>query len=124
MVDDVISDTVIKGTAVVSGVRYAKAVWISPRPELPQAGEVIEEAQRATEVERFETAAHAVAERLLDRASRAEGEAAGVLKATAGMVKDRGWQKTVKKGIQGGHPADYAVVAATTAGRPRPAGVP
>lgn len=114
MVDDVISDTVIKGTAVVSGVRYAKAVWISPRPELPQAGEVIEEAQRATEVERFETAAHAVAERLLDRASRAEGEAAGVLKATAGMVKDRGWQKTVKKGIQGGHPADYAVVAATT----------
>lgn len=107
-------DTVIKGTAVVPGVRYAKAVWISPRPELPQAGEVVDEAQREAELERFITAADAVAARLLDRSSKAQGAAAEVLKATAGMVSDRGWRKAVRKGIQGGHPAEYAVVAATT----------
>ncbi|PSA69550.1 hypothetical protein BT092_11985, partial [Corynebacterium diphtheriae] len=44
----------------------------------------------------------------------AEGAASEVLKATAGMVKARGWQKAVKKGIQGGHPAEYAVVAAVS----------
>ncbi|MCQ9342462.1 phosphoenolpyruvate--protein phosphotransferase [Corynebacterium kozikiae] len=112
--NNVTSDTTIKGTAVVSGVRYAKAVWISPRPELPQAGEVIDESQREAELERFTTAAEAVADRLEKRSASAEGAAAEVLKATAGMVRDRGWLKAVKKGIQGGHPADYAVVAATT----------
>ncbi|MCQ9351548.1 phosphoenolpyruvate--protein phosphotransferase [Corynebacterium sp. 153RC1] len=112
--NNVTSDTTIKGTAVVSGVRYAKAVWISPRPELPQAGEVIDESQREAELERFTTAAEAVAARLEKRSASAEGAAAEVLKATAGMVRDRGWLKAVKKGIQGGHPADYAVVAATT----------
>lgn len=112
--DNVTIDTVIKGTAVVPGVRYAQAVWISPRPELPQAGDVVAEDQREAEIVRFEQAASAVAERLLERSSQAQGNAAGVLKATAGMVKDRGWQKAVKKGIQGGHPAEYAVVAATT----------
>lgn len=104
----------MKGTAVVSGVRYAKAVWISPRPELPQAGEVVAEEEREAELERFVQAADAVAERLSQRSDAAEGAASEVLKATAGMVKDRGWRKAVKKGIQGGHPADYAVVAATT----------
>lgn len=112
--NNVATDTVFKGTGVVSGVRYAKAVWISPRPELPQAGEVIEESLREAEFERFTTAADVVAKRLLDRSQRAEGAASEVLKATAGMVNDRGWRKTVKKGTQGGHPAEYAVVAATT----------
>lgn len=108
------NDTVIKGTAVVSGVRYAKAVWISPRPELPQAGAVIEESQREAEEIRFNAAADTVAQRLKDRSTKAEGAASEVLKATAGMVNDRGWRKAVQKGIKGGHPADYAVVAATT----------
>lgn len=108
------TDTIIKGAGVVSGVRYAKAVWISPRPELPQAGEVVDEADRAQQLEKFVAAADAVAQRLLDRSEHAEGAASEVLKATAGMIKDRGWQKAVKKGIQGGHPAEYAVVAATT----------
>nr|WP_128992241.1 phosphoenolpyruvate--protein phosphotransferase [Corynebacterium ulcerans] len=112
--NNVATDTVFKGTGVVSGVRYAKAVWISPRPELPQAGEVIEESLREAEFERFTTAADVVAKRLLDRSQRAEGAASEVLKATAGMVNDRGWRKAVKKGTQGGHPAEYAVVAATT----------
>ncbi|WP_420921111.1 phosphoenolpyruvate--protein phosphotransferase [Corynebacterium diphtheriae] len=108
------TDTIIKGTGVVSGVRYAKAVWISPRPKLPQAGEVVDEADRAQQLDNFVAAADAVAQRLLDRSEHAEGAVSEVLKATAGMVKDRGWQKAVKKGIQGGHPAEYAVVAATT----------
>ncbi|GAA1472004.1 phosphoenolpyruvate--protein phosphotransferase [Corynebacterium felinum] len=114
MYSNVTNDTVIKGTAVVPGVRYAKAVWISPRPELPQAGEVIDEQAREAELERFTLAADTVASRLLNRSEKATGDAAAVLKATAGMVNDRGWRKTVKKGINGGHPAEYAVVAATT----------
>ncbi|OWM97076.1 phosphoenolpyruvate--protein phosphotransferase [Corynebacterium diphtheriae bv. mitis] len=112
--NNVMTDTIIKGTGVVSGVRYAKAVWISPRPKLPQAGEVVDEADRAQQLDNFVAAADAVAQRLLDRSEHAESAASEVLKATAGMVKDRGWQKAVKKGIQGGHPAEYAVVAATT----------
>src|SRR5699024_1059157 len=36
-----------------------------------------------------------------------------VLIATAGMAKDRGWHKAVKKNIAGGHNAEYAVVGAT-----------
>nr|WP_181999066.1 phosphoenolpyruvate--protein phosphotransferase [Corynebacterium diphtheriae] len=112
--NNVMTDTIIKGTGVVSGVRYAKAVWISPRPKLPQAGEVVDEADRAQQLDNFVAAADAVAQRLLDRSEHAEGAVSEVLKATAGMVKDRGWQKAVKKGIQGGHPAEYAVVAATT----------
>ncbi|MDO4928517.1 MAG: phosphoenolpyruvate--protein phosphotransferase [Corynebacterium sp.] len=107
-------DSVVKGTAVVPGVRYAKAVWISPRPELPQAGEVIAEDRREAEEQRFVEAANTVSDRLSARSEKAEGDAAEVLKATAGMVKDRGWRKAVVKGIKGGHPAEYAVVAATT----------
>lgn len=111
---DVTSDTSFKGTAVVPGVRYAKAVWISPRPKLPQAGNVIDEANRETELDRFNEAADIVAGRLLERSEQAKDAAAEVLKATAGMVNDRGWRKAVRKGITGGHPAEYAVVAATT----------
>lgn len=111
---DVTNDTSYKGTAVVPGVRYAKAVWISPRPKLPQAGQVVDEANREAELERFNEAADIVAGRLLERSSHAKDAAAEVLKATAGMVNDRGWRKAVRKGITGGHPAEYAVVAATT----------
>ncbi len=111
---DVTGDTNFAGTAVVPGVRYAKAVWISPRPKLPQAGKVVEEGQREAELERFVAAADVVAGRLLERSEHAKGAAAEVLKATAGMVSDRGWRKAVRKGISGGHPAEYAVVAATT----------
>ena len=111
---DVTSDTSYKGAPVVPGVRYAKAVWISPRPKLPQAGQVVDEASRDAELERFNEAADIVAGRLLERSSHAKDAAAEVLKATAGMVNDPGWRKAVRKGISGGHPAEYAVVAATT----------
>ena len=104
----------IKGTAVVPGIAYAEAVWIRPRPELPTAGPVVEEEKRDGEFERFSAAADTVAQRLTSRSESAEGAAKQVLSATAGMVKDRGWRKAVKKNIASGHPAEYAVVAATT----------
>lgn len=110
---DVSHGTVFKGTGVVGGIRYARAVWISSRPELPEAGAVIAEEGREHEQGRFDTAAEIVAERLLARSEVAGGAAAEVLKATAGMVNDRGWRKAVAKGIKQGHPAEYAVVAAT-----------
>lgn len=113
-VAEVSQDTALKGTGVVGGVRYAGAVWISPRPELPQAGEVVAEENREAELARFDAAAETVSARLLERSANAEGHAAEVLKATAGMVNDRGWRKAVNKGVKGGHPAEYAVVAATT----------
>lgn len=109
-----ISDsTIIKGTGVVAGIAYAPAIWVHPRPELPTAGATIADDAHDAEFERFTTAADAVAARLTARADTVEGAAAEVLRATAGMVTDRGWRRTVKKNITGGHPADYATVAAT-----------
>lgn len=107
-------DTVITGTGVVPGVRYAEAVWIRPRPALPTSGPVVEAGEREAEYERFTTAADTVAERLSSRSEVADGAAKEVLNATAGMVRDRGWRKAVNKNIKSGHPAEYAVVAATT----------
>lgn len=107
------TETTITGTGVVAGTAYAPAVWVHPRPELPQAGQTVAEDQRDAEYDRFVEAADAVAARLDERAANSKGQAAEVLVATAGMVRDRGWRKTVKKNIQVGHPADYAAVAAT-----------
>ncbi len=107
-------DTVITGTGVVPGVRYAEAVWIRPRPALPTSGPVVQAGEREAEYERFTTAADTVAERLSSRSEAADGAAKEVLNATAGMVRDRGWRKAVNKNIKSGHPAEYAVVAATT----------
>ena len=104
-------DTVITGTGVVPGVRYAEAVWIRPRPALPTSGPVVEAGEREAEYERFTTAADTVAERLSSRSEAADGAAKEVLNATAGMVRDRGWRKAVNKNIKSGHPAEYAVVA-------------
>ncbi|MFH0410732.1 phosphoenolpyruvate--protein phosphotransferase [Corynebacterium sp. L4756] len=103
----------INGTGVVAGVAFAPAVWVRPRPELPQPGEAISEEVRESEFERFTAAADVVAQRLTERSEAAEGHAQEVLTATAGMVKDRGWHKAVKKNIFSGHNAEYSVVGAT-----------
>ena len=107
------SPSTIKGTGVVAGVAYAEAVWVRPRPELPTAGETIAEENRDAEYDRFLEAVDIVASRLEQRAAGADGQAAEVLTATAGMVKDRGWHKAVRKGIRGGKNAEYATVGAT-----------
>ncbi|AJK69069.1 Phosphoenolpyruvate-protein phosphotransferase [Corynebacterium marinum DSM 44953] len=105
--------TSIKGTGVVAGVAYAPAVWVRPRPALPEIGTPVAEDARDQQFERFTAAADTVAGRLAQRAETVEGVAAEVLTATVGMVNDRGWRRTVKKNVAEGHPAEYAAVAAT-----------
>lgn len=112
-VADVSHDTSFKGTGVVGGIRYASAVWITPRPALPTAGAEIPEDNRENEQNRFTVAADTVSSRLLTRSESATGAASEVLKATAGMVDDRGWRRAVAKNVKAGHPAEYAVVLAT-----------
>src|SRR5699024_871588 len=102
----------INGTGVVAGVAYAPAVWVRPRPDLPQPAASIAEDARDCEFGRFQQAAVVVAGRLQERAAEADGNAKEVLDANAGMVKDRCWHKAVKKNIAGGHNSEYAVVGA------------
>jgi len=103
----------VKGTGVVAGVAYAEAVWVRPRPELPTEGSIDQEASSEAEYDRFLEAVDVVASRLANRAAAAEGQASEVLTATAGMVKDRGWHKAVRKNIRSGKNAEFATVGAT-----------
>ncbi|MER0079866.1 phosphoenolpyruvate--protein phosphotransferase [Corynebacterium sp. KPL2830] len=103
----------VKGTGVVAGVAYAEAVWVRPRPELPTEGSIDQEASSEAEYDRFLEAVDVVAGRLENRAAAAEGQASEVLTATAGMVKDRGWHKAVRKNIRSGKNAEFATVGAT-----------
>lgn len=107
------SQSTIKGTGVVAGVAYAEAVWVRPRPALPTEGSIDPEQASESEYNRFLAAVDTVANRLEKRAASAEGQAAEVLTATAGMVKDRGWHKTVRKNIRTGRNAEFATVGAT-----------
>ena len=105
--------TVLQGTGVVAGAAYARVIRIRPRPAPPAFNGVLPEQLREAEQNRFLAAAEAVAEQLRDRAERAEGPAAEVLRATAGMVTDRGWLRTVRHAIREGHPAEQATALAT-----------
>ena len=107
------SQSTIKGTGVVAGVAYAEAVWVRPRPALPTEGSIDPEQASESEYNRFLAAVDTVANRLEKRAAAAEGQAAEVLTATAGMVKDRGWHKAVRKNIRTGRNAEFATVGAT-----------
>lgn len=101
------------GTGVVAGTAYAPVVWIRPRPAVPSAARTIAEDARPAEYERFVQAADAVADRLAHRAEAASGPAAEVLRATSGMVCDRGWRKAVRKNVRGGADAEYSTAQAT-----------
>lgn len=101
------------GLGVVDGVGYAPALWARPRPALPTGGTSVPEAERDAEKERFAQAARVVAARLTARAGRVTGHAAEVLTATAEMVGDRAWQRSVNRNIGAGDPAPWAVVQAT-----------
>ena len=107
------SQSTIKGTGVVAGVAYAEAVWVRPRPALPTEGSIDPEQASESEYNRFLAAVDTVANRLEKRAAAAEGQAAEVLTATAGIVKDRGWHKAVRKNIRTGRNAEFATVGAT-----------
>ncbi len=73
------SQSTIKGTGVVSGVAFAEAVWVRPRPALPTSGTPIAEGEAAAEFDRFNEAVLTVSGRLETRADKfiAMFEAAG-----------------------------------------------
>lgn len=105
--------TSIKGTGVVAGLAYARAVWVSPRPDLPTAGAEVPEERREAEFDRLAAAVDIVAQRLTTRSEGLDGSAADVLKVTAGMATDRGWRKAARKATTAGQDAENATVAAT-----------
>lgn len=107
------SPQTVKGTGVVPGIAYAPAGWTRARPALPSESRNVPEADRPAEVEKFKDATVAVAERLQARAAAAEGHAAEVLAATAGLAKDRGWLRAATKRINSGVPAENATANAT-----------
>ncbi|KXP12253.1 phosphoenolpyruvate--protein phosphotransferase [Tsukamurella pulmonis] len=102
----------LTGTPVVPGVAYAPVMWPGARPEVPPPVDV-PEGDRDAEAARFSSAAHAVAERLRARAAQAQGAAAEVLGANAGLASDKAWMGTTEKLIRAGTPAANAVAAAT-----------
>lgn len=103
----------LQGIGVVAGIAASPALWARPRPELPSDGPEVPEGQRDEQKTRFDAAAATVADRLKGRAERAEGHAAEVLEATAGLVTDKGWRRAVGKHIDSGIPAVVATVRAT-----------
>ncbi len=103
---------VLSGTPVVPGVAYAPVMWPGARPEVPPPVDVPED-DRDAEAARFSTAAQAVADRLRARAAQAQGAAAEVLGANAGLASDKAWIGTTEKLIRAGTPAANAVAAAT-----------
>ncbi len=104
---------VVHGTPVVAGIAYAPAAWTQRPPLPPASAPDLPEDEREAEIEAFDRAAAAVAERLLQRAEAAEEHAAEVLTMTAGLAKDKGWRREVVKAIKTGVPAIQATMAAT-----------
>lgn len=102
----------LQATAVVPGVGYAPAVWVRPRPELPQEGAAIVGGDVDAEIERFRAAATAVSERLAARATQVEGNASEVLLATSKLTLDRGWHRAAVKEIKAGVAAESATMSA------------
>ncbi|PKY65884.1 phosphoenolpyruvate--protein phosphotransferase [Schaalia turicensis] len=103
----------IYGTPVVQGVAYAPALWIR-RPELPpESAPALPDDVREAEVSRFLDCANAVADSLMNRASKTTGQAADVLIVTSSLATDRAWTKDVSKRIRDGIPAIQAVMKAT-----------
>lgn len=101
------------GIGVVAGVAARPAMWVHPRPELPQDAPEVPEESREAEKERFDVSAATVAGRLDAKAGTATGHAAEVLTATAALVTDKGWRRAVGKQIDQGSPAELATVRAT-----------
>ncbi|MDU0477877.1 phosphoenolpyruvate--protein phosphotransferase [Staphylococcus chromogenes] len=99
----------LHGTGVVGGVIYADAVWHATGPERPGAPVDIAEADRPGELERFTNAVNAVAAHLDALAENASDDAKAILTATSAMAKDRGLAKSVRKQINAGVDAEWAL---------------
>jgi phosphotransferase system enzyme I (PtsI) len=107
------AQSTLAGTPVVPGVGYGPTVRPAPRPEARADAPAVSEEDREEEVARYTAAAETVADRLRARAAEADGVAAEVLSATAGLATDRGLRQAVTTRIEEGTPADGAVAAAT-----------
>ena len=103
----------LRGTGVVAGLAYAPVAWVR-RPEPPKmTGPELPASEIDDAVEAYKTAADAVVAGLLERASKAEGEAADVLTMTAGLAGDKAWRKSCIRHIKGGNQPVNAVAKAT-----------
>ena len=104
----------LRGTPVVPGVAYAPAVVISAK--IPQ--DAIDAFEQATFTDAdaalgaYDAAVVQVAGRLADRAAAADGSAAEVLTATAGLARDKGLRGAVSKRLQAGDSLLTALSAA------------
>ncbi|AOZ73409.1 phosphoenolpyruvate--protein phosphotransferase [Boudabousia tangfeifanii] len=103
----------LEGTGVVAGLAYAPVAWVR-RPEPPSlTGLELPAAEVDDAIEAFRTAADGVVEGLEARAEKAEGDAAEVLKMTAGLARDKAWRKAVVRHIKNGVRPVNAVAKAT-----------
>lgn len=107
------NEIVIKGTPVVEGIAYAPAAWTRRPPLPPATAPELPEDEREAAYEEFLVASDQVAEGLLARAENAQGSSKEVLQMTAGLAKDRGFQRMVKKDVTKGVPPIQATMAAT-----------
>lgn len=103
----------VHGTPVVEGIAYAPSRWVR-RPVLPPVtAPDLPEDERPAAISQFESAAAQVAEGLMRRAEKANGDSAAVLYMTAGMATDKSWMRAVRESIQSGVPPVQATIAAT-----------
>ncbi|MBV7363310.1 phosphoenolpyruvate--protein phosphotransferase [Actinomycetaceae bacterium TAE3-ERU4] len=93
---------IVEGTGVVSGLAYAPVAWVR-RPEPPSlTGLELPAAEIEDAIEEFKAASDAVVSGLEERAAKSEGDAAEVLKMTAGLARDKAWRKSVVRHIKSG----------------------
>lgn len=103
----------VEGTGVVAGLAYAPVAWVR-RPEPPSlSGPQLPADQIDEAIESFKAAADGVSEGLEKRAEGAEGDAAEVLKMTAGLARDKAWRKSCVRHIKSGMQPVNAVAKAT-----------
>ncbi|SER94817.1 phosphotransferase system, enzyme I, PtsI [Propionibacterium cyclohexanicum] len=103
---------IISGAGVVAGAAYAPVLRVQPRPQLPSGGSVTDD-EKEGEIKNFTDAVATVQDILLNKAEKSKGHAKEVLTATAQLTADRGLTRAVKKLIQHGDAADWAIVQAT-----------
>ena len=93
----------LSGTPVVPGVAYGPVLLARtdiPADRVAAFEETTPSAEEAMEI--FDAAVEKVAGRLADRAAAAQGSAAEVLTATAGLARDKGLRTTVAGRVEGG----------------------
>ena len=106
--------THLQGTPVVPGVAHAPALRVRGEVD-PVAIERFGDggfADADTALAAYDVAAGAVADGFAAKAAKANGAAAEVLTASAGLARDKGLRSAVKKSLTGGAPIVAAVHAA------------